>query len=43
MNLPDIAASLSQAIALGIIACVAFCAAAGAIVVLGWAMGRRSR
>ena len=38
-----LAASLNAAITLGIIAAIAFCAAAGAIVVLGWAMGRRSR
>lgn len=43
MNLSDLAASLSQALWFGIVACVVFCAVVGGIVVLDWAIGRRSR
>ena len=39
----DLVAGLSNAVTLGIVVAVAFCAAAGAMVVLAWAMGRRSR
>ena len=43
MNLPDLAASLSSAVTLGIVAAIAFCAIVGFIVALSWAIGWRSR
>jgi hypothetical protein len=36
MNLPDLAASLGYAITLGIVAAIAFCAVAGAIVTIAF-------